>query len=340
MHRDVKDEAESPNKFCSLKERLAARALRLAEFKQRLLYACSRLPPNIRKPVQKILWPPPLMHMRYVPPSVVLRPVEGGIWNLQQREDQFTQFVSRPLAELRKFTTQPVIVIATGPSANDCDWSELADGRRLIWAVNGAPTLLAKHDLKCDYLVVTDHRFARDGAEHIVLAAERGAVLCFSYEAAAGFAATRPDVLSKTPFYVFEKATAWYGLPLLSGAELKTLNEKSGCPFYLRDDSKPGVGWSHDPELGVFAGRTVAFAALQLIVWSGARDIEVMGLDLGSNGRAYDEAAPVVSHLERDYQDYIRPAFECMAAALSGRGIRIINHSPISPLQRDLVPLP
>lgn len=245
---------------------------------------------------------------------------------------------SRPLRELRNSIHKPAMLIATGPSANEFDWSTLKDGCRTIWAVNGAPILLEKHGLKCDFMVVTDHRFARIGADHIALAAKLGATLCFSGEAAAGFALTRPEVMASASFHVFEKAGAWLGVPEPPAAELERMNREAGSPFVLPGCIKPGVGWSHDPALGVFAGRTVAFAALQLVVWSGSRDIGVVGLDLGGGARAYAEAKMEVSHLERDLEGYIRPSFECMASALSGSSIRIINHSRTSPLARDLVP--
>ena len=276
--------------------------------------------------------------MRYVPAEVALNPADGGAWKLGLREDRNSKFVSRPLSELAAFTDQPAIVIATGPTANEFDWSSLADGHRLIWAVNGAPTLLAKHGLNCDFLVITDHRFARDGADHISLAANRGATLLFSYEAAAGFAVARPEVLRHTRFHVFEKANAWFGLPEMDSAKLARTNARSGTPFVLPEIPALGVGWSHDPELGVFAGRTVAFAALQLVVWGASRDIEIVGLDLGGKDRAYAEDIPAVSHLEKDYRDFIQPSFHCMAKALSGRSIHITNHSRTSPLPRDLVP--
>lgn len=323
-----------------LAERLRDRSFRAVEFKQRLLHACRILPPGLQKPLRKVLWPPPFRHMRYVPPAVVIQPMADDGWAIRPRDGRAPVMRSRPLRELRGSITKPAMVIATGPTANEFDWPSLADESRVIWAVNGAPALLDKHGLKCDFLVITDHRFARDGADHIALAASQGATLCFSYEAAAGFAATRPEVLERTPFHVFEKANAWFGIPAMNPDELIGLNGKSGSPFFLKQDAKPGVGWSHDPELGVFAGRTVVFAALQLVVWSGSCEIEIVGLDLGGKARAYGEATPVISHLEKDRQDYILPAFECMASALAGTSIRILNHSRTSPLPRELVPLP
>lgn len=321
-----------------LQDYLARRPLTTADRRQQFRHACRRQPALLQKWLRKSAWRSSFRHMHYVPPAVVVEPAADGTWVLQRRGAGFPAFVSRPLAELRHCTERPATVIATGASANEFDWSRLAGGQRVLWAVNGAPTMLAARGLGCDFLVVTDHRFARDGADHIALAVHQGATLLFSYEAAAVFAAARPEILSRVPFHVFEKANAWYGLPMLNAAQLMAMNAASGQPFVLSHPPKPNVGWSHDPLLGVFAGKTVTFAALQLVVWSGSRDIEVIGLDLGGHTRAYAEDQPAVSHLEAQKRDFILPSFQCLAKALAGGPVTIHNWSKVSPLPRDLVP--
>jgi hypothetical protein len=321
-----------------LEDYLTQRDLTAAERRQRLRHAFSHQPAIIQKWLRKAAWRSPFRHMHYVPPAVAVKPAAGGGWVLRRRVVGSPEIVTRPLAGLRDLSDRPATVVATGPSANSYDWSSLAGRRRVIWAVNGAPTMLAACGLGCDFLIVTDHRFARDGTGHIELAVNQGATLVFSYEAAAGFAATRPDLLERAPFHVFEKANAWYGLAALDAARLTAMNAASGHPFVLPEAPKPGVGWSRDPLVGVFAGRTVTFAALQLAVWSGARDIEVIGLDLGGKTRAYDETNPAVSHLEAEKRDFILPSFRCLARALAGGHVRITNLSEISALPRDLVP--
>lgn len=293
-------------------------------------------PALVRKWLRKWLWPSSMRHMRYVLPEVGFEAIAGGTWEVFLRGKNTWKFVATPLVELRGSTSLPSLIVATGPSAKGLDWSEMANEKHLIWAVNGAPMVLAKHGLRCDFLVVSDHRFSREGADHITLAVDQGATLLFSHEAAAGFAVTRPEVLARARFHMFEKANSWYGLPALGPAELLAANEKSGRPFFLPDPPVPGVGWSHDPMVGVFAGKTVTFAALQLAVWAGSQTIKVIGMDLGGAERAYHEDQPAVSHLEKDYRQFILPSFECMAAALAGSPLRIVNHSPTCPLPKEL----
>jgi hypothetical protein len=319
-----------------LVEILGHRSFTTIDLKRRVLDTCRHLPAFAIKPLRNLLWRRSLRHMRYVLPGVGFHPRACGSWELCLRANPSRKMVSTPLVELRESTSRGSVIIATGPSAKSFDWSDLADGRRLIWAVNGAPSMLAERGLRCDYLVVSDHRFGREGADHIALAADQGATLLFTHDAAASFAATRPEVLAKARFFIVEKVNCWYGLAALGPTELVKANENSGRPFVLPNPPVPGVGWSHDPTIGVFAGRTVTFAALQLAVWAGSRTIEVVGMDLGGGKRAYQEDRPAVSHLEKDYRQFILPAFECMAAALAGSPLRIVNHSPTCPLPARL----
>ncbi len=320
----------------ALADHLRTRPLQSVGRKLRLLHACRNFPPALQNSLRKSLWRKSLRHMRYVLPEVSFHPLAGDAWELRLRGKLLGEIVSTPLAELRGGTSRPSVIIATGPSARNYDWSDLADGRHLIWAVSGAATMLAEHGLRCDFLVVSDHRFAREGADHIALAVDQEATLLLTHEAAAGFAAIRPEILARARFHIFEKVNRWYGLPILGPAELVAVNEESGCPFLLPDSPMPGVGWSHDPMLGVFAGKTVTFAALQLVAWSGSKTIQVVGLDLGGKGHAYHEDKPVVSHLEKDYHQFILPSFKCMAAALAGSPLRIFNLSTICPLPKEL----
>jgi hypothetical protein len=316
---------------------LEHRPLTEADFRQRTRHAFRNQPTILQKWMRKALWRSSLRHMHYIPPAVAIEPAADGTWMLRLRGKKSPAFFSRPLAELRGSIDQPATVIATGPSANEFDWASLADGRRVRWAVNGAPTMLAARNLTCDFLVITDHRFAREGAAHIELAARQGATLVFSFEAAAGFASVSPELLMRVPFHVCEKVNGWYGIPMVDFPDLAVMNSASGNPFHLPDKPKSGVGWSHDPSLGVFPGKTVTFAALQLVVWSGSRDIEVVGLDLGGTTRAYHEDKPAISHLEAEKRDFILPSFRCMAMALAGGPVTITNLSRVSPLPRDLL---
>ena len=100
---------------------------------------------------------------------------------------------------------------------------------------------------------------------------------------------------------------------------------------------KSVVGWSRRPELGFFSGCTVVFAALQVVVGLGARDIEIIGMDLSNQGHAYQEGEGTLpSTLTLDYADRILPSFELMHEALRNTGVVVRNLSPVCPLPRRL----
>lgn len=303
-------------------------------FKQTILCGSRVFPAGCYKRIQNLLWRNSLRHMRYVMPEVRFQPLENGAWEILRRDIRSFKKVSIPLVVLQKSVLRPSVIIATGPSALEYDWATLINNEKTIFAVNGASSMLEKYGLKSDFLVVSDHRFGREGASHITLAVDQGAKLLLTHEAAASFAMVRPDVLARAELYLFEKVDRWYGLPTLGAARLTTANINSGCPFVLPTEPTTGVGWSRDPMMGVFAGKTVPFAALQLIVWMGSPSIEIVGMDLGGIGHAYHEDHPTVSHLQKDYHQYILPSFGCMAAALSTSTQRIYNLSPTCPLPK------
>lgn len=314
----------------------ASRLLDHTERRQKLLHTLLRGGGGrIGKWIRRKVWRYRFRHIRYFPPSIAFQPAPNGTWTMTRRCDG-KAVTSLPLETLRHDPPGHITLVATGPSANCFDWAGLAGRRTEIWAVNGAPGMLAERGFRSDFLVVTDHRFARDGLPHIRLAASQGAVLVFSHEAAAGVFHVDPGFLQRHPFHIVEKVNAWYGLPVFPHPSLQLLSESLDDPFVLPEKPATGVGWSRDPRIGIFAGRTVTFAALQLAVWRGAREIEVIGLDLGGKTRCYNEAVPAVSNLEKDLRGYILPSFGCMARALTDGPVSILNHSEVSPLPRQL----
>lgn len=316
----------------------ANRPLENAERRQKLLHSLLRFGNGrIGKWVRRKVWRCRFRHMRYFPAAIAFQPAPDGTWIMTRRCDG-RSITSVSLETLRHDPPENITLVATGPSANCFDWAGLSEKKTEIWAVNGAPGILAERGFRSDYLVVTDHRFARDGLPHIRLAASQGATLLFSHEAAAGVFNADPALLEQHPFHIVEKVNAWFALPAFPESRLHSLTASLGNPFVLPEKPAAGVGWSRDPRIGIFAGRTVTFAALQLAVWRGAKNIEIIGLDLGGKTRCYKEDVPAVSNLEKDLKQYILPSFACMTRALADEPVSILNHSEVSPLPRQLSP--
>jgi len=274
-------------------------------------------------------------HMRSIASRVSFRRNSDSGWTVRHGAQAIAQ--SRPLEHLVGRIDRPVTIVATGPSAKDHDWKELRDGGRFVIAVAGAPTVLKERNLRPDLFVFSDSRFARYGIEHIRNAP---GVPMVTVLRAASFLATesRNELLSR-PFSLIEQINSWYGLPKLPHDSLLALNRQSGSPFHFADTQDPHyrTGWSAAPELGFFSGCTVAFVALQIAVRLGAKDIEIVGMDLSGAGRAYDEGENEVRNsLTGHYEPVILPSFEIMSRVLNGSGIKVRNLSPVCALPRSL----
>ena len=81
----------------------------------------------------------------------------------------------------------------------------------------------------------------------------------------------------------------------------------------------------------------MTFVALQIAVRLGARDIEIVGMDLSSAPRVYSEGGKALPNsLESHYRPVILPSFQAMHRALAGSGITVRNLSPVCPLPAEL----
>ncbi len=292
------------------------------------------LPHPLARLVERRLQP---RHMRSIAPAVSFLKNTGGGWTVRHGTQTVAQ--GRPLEGLVGTLDRPVTIVATGPSAKDHDWDRVRDGGGFVIAVAGAPTLLKERNVRPDLFVVSDSRFARYGIAHIRNAP--GVPLVTVLRAASFLANESREELVSRPFALIEQINSWYGLPKLPYEALLDLNRRSGSPFHFPAEPDPHyrIGWSHAPELGFFSAATVVFVALQIAVRLGARDIEIVGMDLNGASRAYDEGdKPVRNTLGPNYEPVILPSFMMMHRALKDSGVTIRNLSPVCPLPRELFP--
>ncbi len=242
-----------------------------------------------------------------------------------------------PLDRIVGRITRPVTIFATGPTARDCSWERLGSGKRLIIAVNGAPTILLERGIRPDLHVVIDRHFVHSGVRHFENSPE--VPMIGTHRSVAVLAALMPGVFARKPVAVVERVNAWYGIPVIGQQALREINMESGSPFHFPDDPdrKFRIGWSDAPALGVFSGCTVVLSALQIAVGLGATDIEIIGMDLSNMGHAHAEDNSARPHeLVMQYEQYILPTFRVMHRSLLGRGVAIRNRSPVCPLPAGL----
>jgi hypothetical protein len=270
-------------------------------------------------------------HMRSIASKISFQRKDDSGWMVRHGMQTIVQ--SRPLEHLVGPLDRPVTIVATGPSAKDYCWEELRHGGRFVIAVNGAPTILKKENVRPDLLVVSDNRFAQHGGEHFLNAP--GVPLVTILRAASILATESPNQLLGRPFSLIERINSWHGLPRLPHNALLELNQRSDMPFHFPETPDPNyrIGWSSKPELGYFSGSTVVLVALQIAVGLGATDIEIIGMDLSGAGRAYDEGGKArPSSLVEQYEKTILPSFKIMHRAMENSGVRIRNLSPVCPL--------
>lgn len=296
-----------------------------------MLERCSRkLPGDLGDFIRHKLWKWPYRHMRPFPWSVGLEPIRPGAWEISLEGKVLA--TTAPLSEWIGPIQRPVTIVATGPSARMHSFDELRAGGRLIIAVNGAPEFLAEMGIRADAWIVSDPRLATQIESNFPYAV--GTPLALPVSVAASIALSEPEALASRPLCLIERVNQWHGVRGLKRGQLVDLNERSGAPFlFPPKDGKSIIGWSRRPELGFFSGCTVVFAALQVVVGLGARDIEIIGMDLGGQGHAHKEGAGAFrSSLIADYADRILPSFELMSQALNGTDVVIKNLSPVCPL--------
>jgi hypothetical protein len=281
------------------------------------------------------LWKWPYRHMRSYPWSVGIEPIRPGAWEISQGANTVTTTV--PLSEWIGPIDRPVTIVAGGPSAREYPIRELGSGKRLIIAVNGAPSFLAEYGIRADAWIVSDTRLASQietNFPHTI-----GTPLATPANVAPSIAIRSPGELASRPLCLIERVNQWHGVRSLVDKQLLDLNELSDSPFLFPAQGvvKSLVGWSHRPELGFFSGCTVAFAALQIAIGLGARDIEIVGMDLSGQGHAYAEMeSPIASSLLMNYKEFILPSFELMHEALKGTGVLVKNLSPVCPLPQRI----
>lgn len=296
------------------------------------LEACLGWMPGIaRAGCHRWLWQWPLRHMRPIPAGIDISPLEYGGWRVRAGKRHVADSVS--LSDWIGGIDGPLSIVATGPSARDYSWDQLRSGERRILGVNGAPSFLKEVGLKADAWLISDHTFLPAAARHFSNAV--GVPLATTVSAAAWLAGNSPEELTSRRVTLLERVNQWHGIPSLPTPELIEMNRSSGSPFVFPsgEGAKSKVGWSYLPELGIFSGCTVVFVALQIAVALGAKDIEIIGMDLSDSGRVYDEGGePQPSELSEQYDRYILPAFELMRDALEGSGVRIRNVSMVCPL--------
>ena len=107
-------------------------------------------------------------------------------------------------------------------------------------------------------------------------------------------------------------------------------------------DRENRIGFSMRPHQGIFDGGTVAYTALQLLVFLCARNIYLLGFDLSAQGslvRFYEkENEGLPCWLDVDYRKKILPSFTLAGQICEKAHILLRNATLNSRLPHDVIP--
>lgn len=215
-------------------------------------------------------------------------------------------------------------LLLSGPSVRN-----ISKPRRLAehdWiGVNGSPGLFGEQIPRMRIYHVNDAAFIRGSLENFLRYAAHADYTVVDYRAMYEILRLAIDDLPETTLVVYDSWNHPHRLPV------GKIQQLAGPPQHR------GVYWSHDPQLGLAPGGTVAYTAAQIAWHGGYRSLYMYGLDLTNSGRFYNEEKPQPQMLDKAFADVIVPAFELLVREAAGQ-LAVFNCNPTSRLPEKVLP--
>ena len=295
---------------------------------------------RIRIKLHKWRTPDALRHMRTAHPDFALLRRDNGGWRILWRGKTVGRTL--PLTALARPSQEHCFIVGTGPSINALNFQRLR-GHDCI-GVNGSILKSVEASVRFRSIVILDRQFFIDRFPLIRETLLSGAECLFSFRGLSAICERAPELLAHARVFLLDEINGRYGVAKPSPQafdELATTDPELRL-HPSRRPSEGRVGYSLNPDKGVFTGQTIVYSALQVATRLGYRRVFLLGLDLGGTGsgiRFYESgthAAPM--RLDRDYEPYILPAFETAATVCKSIGVEVYNLSPDSRLPACIVP--
>lgn len=229
-------------------------------------------------------------------------------------------------------------IIASGPSIKNLDASILRD--KYTFGVNGSILKFIESGITPSFYVISDEDFIYNRPQLLSLILQNRNCHCFfTPQAINAICELNPNLLEGHPkISLFHNHFKEYGKTALEYSDIAQMAQDD--PEIITQDGR--IGFSLNPDKGVFTAHTVPYFALQIAYGLGFRIVNLIGLDLGSqNGatRFYEQGASAMpSHLDRDYSDYILPSFEIVGELCRNKTFQVFNLSPSSRLPNAIIP--
>lgn len=294
---------------------------------------------KLRKKIYTAMHSRKMRHNAYLWPYVRITRGDAGQISTVRVAGQTIPTIS--LQEAFKGAGSTFHVILSGPSIASIDYHELSDLQLQFFGVNGSIVLQEKFGLQFPFYCLIDDDFVSgkvELVEKIVGTADRTLFLTPS---------VLRHLLQHVPYShircqlsLIENIAERAFCPVATPATLRE-KQRIGLDIVLFDSLVP-CGFSFEPAAGWFDAATVAYAALQVVVWGSAKQVYFHGLDItnaSTQGRFYEEGEQrLATRLEEDFDEYIEPSFRHAIPLLRERGIDVFNLSPNSALDRTVIP--
>jgi Kdo-III transferase WaaZ len=229
-------------------------------------------------------------------------------------------------------------IILSGPSVNKIDYDQL--DLPVLMGVNGAIALCQRFDLKFDYYTIIDDSFIRCRqalaeeiiAQDLTLFVRANVLRAIAHH-------LNPNSI-KCRIVVFDEVDTptCRAKPSENDLYEKARSESKFQVF----DAKRYQGFSADPRLGLFGARTVAYDALQLMVWLNINKIYFHGLDMNNTNttpRFYETKETAIgTTLDKNFESTIEPSFRAAGEYLRKQGVTVYNLSLDSALDENVFP--
>jgi hypothetical protein len=226
---------------------------------------------------------------------------------------------------LRRRAGERIVILGSGPSIKGQDLSSLPPRSAVL--LNGAISLIGAGIAEPLAVAIEDERFIWRHFDMIRDRIGRDVPCLLGPGVLRALCEIQRDWLEGRIVILIDDIRKPYGAPRRTFDDLLEM-DFAGLSL---DDS---AGFSSDPDKGVFQGGSVAISALQFAIATDAREIGFLGVDIAnaSSPRFYEKAGDVafsgIAGAERRILAHIAIA----RAYADSRGVRLVNHSPVSAL--------
>jgi KDO transferase-3 len=244
-----------------------------------------------------------------------------------------------PMGQVPRAIHGDAHLILSGPSVAQIDYAQC--GLRSVMGVNGSIALRRLHPaLRFDYYAMLDAGFVKRRRDLVAEVLSQDLLLFVTPEVYRWIAFLFDAGAIRCRIALFEEVHQRALQPRAQPDELEAqLARDPELVLFDAHNPEHAHGFSLNPARGLFGGGTVAYTALQLLAWMGARTVYLHGLDLtaAAGPRFYEQpGAQLATALDRQFTGHIEPAFRAASRLLAARGVKVYNLSPGSRLGDDV----